>query len=84
MMTVAEFKSARAEAEHVAALLRAALQRAGVSEVEAGQVRAMVSGAGHAYVHLGALRVSAATKLLDTLPLRKSSDGPTLPAESFG
>jgi hypothetical protein len=63
------YKSARAEAEHTAALLRAALARAGVPEAETARVRPLVTSTGRAYVELGAFRLSSAGKLLDALPL---------------
>jgi hypothetical protein len=82
------YKSARAEAEHTAALLRAALTRAGVPEETAGRVRALVTGKGRAYVEVGALPLESAVKLLNALPLALppggTDDGPTLPAEAFG
>lgn len=49
-----QYKSARAEAEHTAALLRAAMQRAGLPEHEAARVRVLVTGKGRAYVEIGA------------------------------
>ncbi|MFE9608044.1 hypothetical protein [Streptomyces sp. NPDC006012] len=64
-----EYKSARAEAEHTAALLRAALRRAGIPEHETVWVRALVTGKGRAYVEIGALPVGSAVKLLNGLPL---------------
>ncbi|GAA0600157.1 hypothetical protein [Streptomyces crystallinus] len=64
-----EYKSALAEAEHTAALLRAALQRVGVPEQEVSRVRALVTGRGRAYVEIGALPVGSAVALLDALPV---------------
>lgn len=64
-----QYKSARAEAEHTAALLRAALQRAGISEDQASRVRPLVTGKGRAYVEIGALPIGSAVKLLNALPL---------------
>lgn len=88
MIPMREYKSARAEAEHTAALLRAALMRAGISEEQASRVRALVTGKGRAYVEVGALPVGSAVKLLNALPLALAEgapgDGPTLPAEAFG
>ncbi|MFG2894993.1 hypothetical protein [Streptomyces sp. NPDC048248] len=69
MIPMKDYKSARAEAEHVAALLRAALQRAGVPETAVSSIRPLVSGTGRAYVEMGALRLGDATRLLDALPL---------------
>ena len=69
MIPMDQYKSARAEAEHIAALLRAALTRAGVPEAETARVRPVVTSAGRAYVELGAFRLSSASKLLDALPL---------------
>lgn len=63
-----QYKSARAEAEHTAALLRAALRRAGIPEHEAARVRPMVKRIELAYVEIGALSVGSAGKLLNTLP----------------
>ncbi|MCL7490104.1 hypothetical protein M8I34_01305 [Streptomyces sp. MCA2] len=86
-MPMAGYKSARAEAEHIAALLRAALMRAGIPETQVAQVRPQVTAAGRAYVHLGAFRIGDAGKLLDALPLdtrpTDDADGPTLTTESF-
>jgi hypothetical protein len=85
---MAQYKSARAEAEHTAALLRAALQRAGVTEDEAARVRALITGKGRAYVEIGALPVGSAVKLLNALPLallaEDPDDSPALPAEATG
>ncbi|MFD9486560.1 hypothetical protein [Streptomyces sp. NPDC059991] len=64
-----QYKSALAEAEHTVALLRAALQRAGVPEHEVSRVRALVTGKGRAYVEIGALPVGSAVALLNALPL---------------
>lgn len=75
MIPMAEYKSARAEAEHTAALLRAALKRAGVPEEESARVRALVTGKGRAYVEIGALPVGSAVKLLNALPLALESGG---------
>jgi hypothetical protein len=79
-----QYKSARAEADHVAALLRAALVRAGVPEGEAARVRGLVTGSGRAYIELGALRMGSAVKLCEALPLARAGTTATLPAESFG
>ncbi|MFE9609318.1 hypothetical protein [Streptomyces sp. NPDC006012] len=68
-----EYKSARAEAEHTAALLRTALQRAGIPEHETTWVRALVTGKGRAYVEIGALPVGSAVKLLNVLPLARGA-----------
>lgn len=85
---MAQYKSARAEVEHIAALVRAALIRAGLSEDDVSQVRGRVTGNGCAYVDMGVLRVGAATKFLEALPLARvgpenADEGPRLPAESF-
>ncbi|MFJ7904082.1 hypothetical protein ACIQ6V_26930 [Streptomyces sp. NPDC096198] len=80
-----QYKSARAEAEHTAALLRAALRRAGLPEYEAARVRALITGKGCAYVEIGALPVSSAVKLLSTLPpvlLKNDVSGFVAPAEA--
>ncbi|MFI1105624.1 hypothetical protein [Streptomyces melanogenes] len=62
-----QYKSTLAEAEHIAALLRVALARAGVTEAQAARVRPLVTGAGRGYVELGALHVKDAHRLLDAL-----------------
>jgi hypothetical protein len=84
---MAQHKSARAEAEHTAALLRAALQRAGIPERGGARVRALVIG-GRAYVGVGALPVGSAVKLLNALPLAlgvsDADDGPVESAEVAG
>ncbi|MFI6494924.1 hypothetical protein [Streptomyces sp. NPDC050564] len=88
MIPMDRYKSARAEAEHTAALLRAALTRAGIPEEAAARVRALVTGKGRAYVEVGALPLDSAVKLLNALPFALpqggTDDGPTLPAEAFG
>lgn len=71
MIPMAQYKSTRAEADHVAGLIRAALIRAGLTEDDASQVRSRVTGSGRAYVELGAFRIGAATKLLEALPLAR-------------
>ncbi|WP_189184057.1 hypothetical protein [Streptomyces albiflavescens] len=85
---MAQYKSARAEAEHTAALLRAALIRAGIPGNDAVRVCALVSGKGRAYVEVGTFPLSSVVKLLNALPLAlvtdDHEDGPTLPAEAFG
>ncbi|MEC4015160.1 hypothetical protein [Streptomyces sp. H27-D2] len=82
---MAQYKSAWAEADHFAGLIRAALIRAGLSEDDASRVRGLVTGTGCVYVELGTFRVGAATKLLEALPLARvapeNSDGPKLPAQ---
>ncbi|MFG2148954.1 hypothetical protein ACGFRG_32855 [Streptomyces sp. NPDC048696] len=70
-----QYKSALAEAEHTAELLRAALQRAGIPEHEATQVRPLVTSKGRAYVEIGALPVGSAVKLLNTLPPASETTG---------
>jgi hypothetical protein len=84
---MAQHKGSRAEADHTAALLRAALMRAGIPE-DAARVRALVTGTGRAYVEVGALPISSAVKLLNALPVALPDDdtdgGPALPAEAFG
>ncbi|MBC9727669.1 hypothetical protein [Streptomyces sp. TRM68367] len=75
MIPMDQYKSARAEAEHTAALLRAALQRAGIPEHQAARVRALVTSKGQAYVELGALPVGSAVKLLNALPLALETAG---------
>ncbi|MEV3855975.1 hypothetical protein AB0J38_16825 [Streptomyces sp. NPDC050095] len=87
MIPMEPYKSARAEADHIAALLRAALIRAGVSEAQASRIRPLVTGTGRAYVELGAFRMTDANKLLEALLLAsapKPDDSSGLPAESFG
>lgn len=86
MIPMAEYKGARSEAEHTAALLRAALTRAGISEREAARVRALVTGKGRAYVEIGALPVGSVVKLLNALPLAlvMSDDDSALPSEASG
>ncbi len=86
MTSLDQHKSTRAEADHLAALLREALLRAGVPEVEASKVRALVVHSGRAFIHLGALRIGSATKLLEALPLAEESAGPPAvpPADAFG
>ncbi|MFG2650209.1 hypothetical protein [Streptomyces sp. NPDC048436] len=79
-----QYKSARAEADHVAALLRFALMRAGVPEGEAARVRGVVTGSGRAYVELGALRMGSAVKLCEALPLAGDGAAPSPPADSLG
>ncbi|MEV0638525.1 hypothetical protein AB0I77_27000 [Streptomyces sp. NPDC050619] len=81
MIPMAQYKSARAEAEHTAALVRAALMRAGIPEEHTRRVRALVTGKGHAYVEIGALPLDSAVKLLNTLPLALD-DGRAQPAEA--
>lgn len=73
MIPMDQYKSARAEADHVAGLLRAALMRAGVPEGEAARVRGLVTGSGRAYIELGALRMGTAVKLCEALPLSLAS-----------
>ncbi|MER6524059.1 hypothetical protein [Streptomyces sp. NPDC001508] len=68
MIPMDQYKSARAEAEHTTALLRAALQRAGLPAHEAARVRALVTGKGRAYAEIGALPIDSAVKLLNALP----------------
>lgn len=67
MIPMEQYKSALAEAEHIAALLRAALARAGIAEAQAARVRPLVTGPGRGYVELGALHVKDAHRLLDAL-----------------
>lgn len=76
MIPLDRYKGARAEADHLAALLRAALIRAGVSDAEASQVRPRVLGSGRACIEVGALRLGSAVKLLDALPLAVADMGP--------
>ncbi|MGW3872793.1 hypothetical protein ACWEC4_21780 [Streptomyces sp. NPDC005055] len=87
MSSVEEYKSVRAEADHLAALLRAALVRAGVPESETAKVRALVTAKGRAYVQVGVLRLPDANRLLEVLPLSQlTSDGSRssmLPAEAI-
>ncbi|MGR8010375.1 hypothetical protein [Streptomyces hypolithicus] len=88
MIPMAQYKSARAEADHIAGLVRAALIRAGLSEDDASRVRGLVTGSGGAYVEVGTFRDGAAIKLLEALPPARvapedSDDCPKLPAESF-
>ncbi|WP_199546232.1 hypothetical protein [Streptomyces sp. N35] len=82
-LSVAAYKSTRAEAEHLATQLRAALISAGMAAEDVRQIRARVAASGRAYVDLGALRISAAEKLLQALPLTPPAY-PALPAEPFG
>ena len=88
MMPMPQYKSARAEADHLAALLRAALTRAGLPDADVSRVRGLVTGSGRAYVEVGALRITTALTLLDALPPARDTapnpdDGPRRPAESF-
>ncbi|MFF2811710.1 hypothetical protein ACFVT2_31975 [Streptomyces sp. NPDC058000] len=87
MIPMAQYKSARAEAEHSAALLRAALVRAGIPEAEAVRVRPLVTATGRAYVELGAFRLGDVGKLLDVLPVGPGvaggADSSILTTESF-
>lgn len=75
MIPIDQYKSARAEAEHTAALLRAALQRAGIPEREAARLRPLVTSKGRAYVEIGALPIASAVKLLNALPLALETTG---------
>ncbi|MBT2489818.1 hypothetical protein J7E96_15105 [Streptomyces sp. ISL-96] len=88
MIPMEQYKSARADAEHLTTLLRSALTRAGISDDEAGKVRPLVTATGRAYVQFGALQLRDAVKLLEALALSRtaprSAEGPTLPAEAFG
>ncbi|OUD02726.1 hypothetical protein CA983_13440 [Streptomyces swartbergensis] len=68
MIPMDQYEGARAEAEHTAELLRAALQRVGVPERDTARVRFLVTTSGRAYVALGTLPVGSAVKLLDALP----------------
>ncbi|MFF0595420.1 hypothetical protein [Streptomyces antibioticus] len=79
MIPMAEDKGTRPEAEHTAALLRAALTRAGIPAEEVARVRALVSGRGRAYVEIGALPVGSAAKLLNGLPLALDGTASRLP-----
>ncbi|MGW2838176.1 hypothetical protein ACWCWD_10315 [Streptomyces sp. NPDC001493] len=73
-----EYKKSRREAEHAAALLRAALTRAGVPEDHVSHVRPLVTSTGRSYVEVGALRVRDVTALLEVLSLRRAvSDAQT-------
>ncbi|MCX4585299.1 hypothetical protein [Streptomyces sp. NBC_01481] len=85
---MAQYKGSRAEAEHTAALLRAALMRAGIPEGGAAQVRALVTGKGRAYVEVGALPLGSAVKLLnalsEALPDDDTEGGPARHAEALG
>ncbi|KUN97374.1 hypothetical protein [Streptomyces caeruleatus] len=80
-------KSTRAEADHTVALLRAALERAGIPECEAARVRALVIG-GRAHVGIGALPVGSAVKLSNALSLAlvkgDVDDSSAAPAEVTG
>ncbi|MFK8908846.1 hypothetical protein [Streptomyces sp. YS-3] len=76
-----EYKSAWAEVDQVASLVRAALLRAGVTEGEAARVRGLVTGSGRAYIELGALRLGSAVLLCQALPLPQES---TTPADAQG
>lgn len=67
MISMEQYRSALAEAEHTAALLRAALRRTGVPEQEVSRVRGLVTGRGRGYVEIGALSVGSAAVLLDAL-----------------
>lgn len=81
MIPMARYKSARAEAEHIAALLRAALMRVGIPETQVSRVRPLVTATGRAYVELGAFRIGDAGRLLDALPLdARTADGTNGPA----
>ncbi|MFJ6573880.1 hypothetical protein ACIQNU_41455 [Streptomyces sp. NPDC091292] len=81
-----QYKAARAEADHLAALMRAALIRVGVPEAEVSRVRGFVTGSGRAYIELGALRVESAVRLREALPLDRDSTlaAPTPPAGTPG
>ncbi|RFU82882.1 hypothetical protein DY218_30550 [Streptomyces triticagri] len=85
MIPLHQYKSARAEADHLAGLIQAALLRAGVPEAEVSQVRALVARSGRAYIKFGALKIGSATKLLEALPLSEvqSVPSPELPADAF-
>ncbi|MGP9020104.1 hypothetical protein ACT1U9_17110 [Streptomyces sp. BR1] len=67
MIPMAQYKNALAEAEHIAALLRTALTRAGVTDSQAARVRPLVTSSGRGYVELGALGIADAHRLLDQL-----------------
>lgn len=86
MISMDAYKNTRAEADHVAALVRAALLCTGVPEAEARRVRARVTATGRAQVELGALRLNAAMKLLEGLPLAREEarPSPARPAGAFG
>lgn len=66
-----EYKSTRAEAEHTAALLRAALKRVGISDDEVAKVRPVVTATGRAYVHFGAFQLRDAAAVLEALSLSR-------------
>ncbi|RPK81424.1 hypothetical protein EES45_10875 [Streptomyces sp. ADI97-07] len=82
MIPMDQYKSARAEADHVAGLLRAALMRAGIPELERSRVRGLVTGSGRVYIEIGALRTGSAVKLCEALPLARTSTPLALSAES--
>ncbi|GAA2933835.1 hypothetical protein [Streptomyces enissocaesilis] len=88
MIPMEQCKSARANAEHLAALLRSALRRAGIPDDEAGKVRPLVTATGRAYVQFGALPLRDAVKLLEALarnqPTPHGADVLTLSDEAFG
>ncbi|GAA0626858.1 hypothetical protein [Streptomyces crystallinus] len=67
MISMEQYKSTLAEAEHVAALLRTALAREGIAECAAARVRPLVTSAGRGHVELGTLRVRDAQRILDAL-----------------
>lgn len=70
MIPMDQYKSARVEAEHAAALLWAALQRAGFSEDQAARVRPLVTGQGTRVRGIGALPIGSAVKLSTREPIR--------------
>lgn len=80
MIPMAQYKTALAEAVHVAAQLRTALTRVGIAEAQTARVRPLVTSAGRGYVELGALGVADAHRLLDQLLAPPSS--PNAPSAS--
>ncbi|MFF0630675.1 hypothetical protein [Streptomyces sp. NPDC004296] len=68
MIPMEQYKGARVEVERIAALIRAALTRAGLSEHDVSGVRGVVSRTGRGFVELGSLRAGVAAKLLEALP----------------
>lgn len=78
-----QYESAKAEADHLAELMRAALTRAGVPGRQVQHVRGRVGRSGLGYVEFGALRVCDVVRLLDALPQGRT-DIPRLCADASG
>ncbi|MFJ7195799.1 MULTISPECIES: hypothetical protein [unclassified Streptomyces] len=85
---MAQYRRAPAEADRAAGLICAALARAALAEAT-DRVGVPVLGirTGHAYVEVDALRMSAATTLVEALPsastvMEKADKGSKFPAAS--